>query len=418
MEAAGLEWLLVPMQQLVSWGAAGAMVFGGVVPYIPQYRDIRRTQNAEGFSTYVCLVLLVANILRILFCEWSCLCDLRPCPIRPACVGAEDRPEALPQIAHSLGTAASRWKLKWYLQKKPKLEWTKKAPSLAKIGITSAGQKVNRTRNSTLSLQGLHLAVLLAQDGLKSLKLDPCCCGRPQYQSEVEFGRRFESPLLWQSIIMIITMLLMLKLCTEVRVSNELNIKRRSFAAADSKDEEIKAPPKRSYLGLDMLSKAEDRAETQFPLAGCGQHFGFIENFDLNYFWHWSKFTDYVQCVLTFTGVTGYITYLWLDSSVFVETLGFLAVFTEAMLGVPQLYRNYQNRSTEGMSVKMVLMWTSGDTFKTLYFILNQAPFQFSICGLLQVFVDIAILLQAYLYSYYPQKPVSHTTHPASTKAL
>lgn len=69
-------------------------------------------------------------------------------------------------------------------------------------------------------------------------------------------------------------------------------------------------------------------------------------------------------------------------------------------------------------SVKMVLMWTSGDTFKTLYFILNQAPFQFSICGLLQVFVDIAILLQAYLYSYYPQKPVSHTTHPASTKAL
>lgn len=67
METNGLEWLVVPMQQLVSWGAAGAMVFGGVVPYIPQYRDIKRTQNAEGFSTYVCLVLLVANILRILF---------------------------------------------------------------------------------------------------------------------------------------------------------------------------------------------------------------------------------------------------------------------------------------------------------------------------------------------------------------
>lgn len=67
MEAAGLEWLLGPMRQLASWGAAAAMVFGGVVPYVPQYRDIRRTQNAEGFSTYVCLVLLVANILRILF---------------------------------------------------------------------------------------------------------------------------------------------------------------------------------------------------------------------------------------------------------------------------------------------------------------------------------------------------------------
>lgn len=44
------------------------------------------------------------------------------------------------------------------------------------------------------------------------------------------FGRHFESPLLWQSIVMIVTMLLMLKLCTEVRVGNELNVKRRFFA--------------------------------------------------------------------------------------------------------------------------------------------------------------------------------------------
>ncbi|XP_043832765.1 solute carrier family 66 member 2 isoform X2 [Dromiciops gliroides] len=253
MEADGQEWLFIPLQQIVSWGASGAMVFGGVVPYIPQYRDIKRTQNAEGFSTYVCLVLLVANILRILF-------------------------------------------------------W---------------------------------------------------------------FGKHFESPLLWQSIVMIFTMLLMLKLCTEVRVTNELNLKRRSFA-----------------------------------------------DFDLHYFWQWSKFTDYMQCVLTFTGVTGCITYLSLDSALFVETLGFFAVFTEAMLGVPQFYRNYQNRSTEGMSIKMVLMWTSGDTFKTVYFILNQAPFQFSICGLLQVLVDMAILLQVYLYTYYPQKPASHAAHPVSAKAL
>uniref|UniRef100_A0AC11E9P4 Solute carrier family 66 member 2 n=1 Tax=Ovis aries TaxID=9940 RepID=A0AC11E9P4_SHEEP len=136
MEAEGLGWLLVPLHQLVSWGAAGAMVFGGVVPYIPQYRDIRRTQNAEGFSTYVCLVLLVANILRILF-------------------------------------------------------W---------------------------------------------------------------FGRRFESPLLWQSVVMILTMLLMLKLCTEVRVANELNLKRRVFSAADNKDGEVRVPPGQSFLGVSQVA--------------------------------------------------------------------------------------------------------------------------------------------------------------------
>ena len=43
------------------------MIFGGVVPYIPQYRDIARSQNIDGFSPMVCFVLLMANTLRILF---------------------------------------------------------------------------------------------------------------------------------------------------------------------------------------------------------------------------------------------------------------------------------------------------------------------------------------------------------------
>ncbi|XP_077348445.1 solute carrier family 66 member 2 isoform X3 [Lithobates pipiens] len=207
MNEEGADWLLSSFHQLISWGASAAMIFGGIVPYIPQYRDISRTQNAEGFSVYVCLMLLVANILRILF-------------------------------------------------------W---------------------------------------------------------------FGRHFEAPLLWQSIIMIATMLLMLKLCTEVRVESEISTKRRAFTASDSKDEEFKTHPKRCFL-----------------------------DFDMNFFWHWSRFTDYMQCVLAFTAVVGYITYLSLDSALYVETLGFLAVFTEAMLGVPQLYRNHQNSSTEGMSYPAV----------------------------------------------------------------
>ncbi|XP_054394111.1 solute carrier family 66 member 2 isoform X3 [Pongo pygmaeus] len=188
---------------------------------------------------------------------------------------------------------------------------------------------------------------------------------------------------------MILTMLLMLKLCTEVRVANELNARRRSFAAADSKDEEVKVAPRRSFL-----------------------------DFDPHHFWQWSSFSDYVQCVLAFTGVAGYVTYLSIDSALFVETLGFLAVLTEAMLGVPQLYRNHRHQSTEGMSIKMVLMWTSGDAFKTAYFLLKGAPLQFSVCGLLQVLVDLAILGQAYAFARHPQKPVPHAVHPAGTKAL
>uniref|UniRef100_A0A8C7FVR5 Solute carrier family 66 member 2 n=1 Tax=Oncorhynchus kisutch TaxID=8019 RepID=A0A8C7FVR5_ONCKI len=228
MEDEMFEQLMYVLNQLVAWIAAGAMVFGGVV------------QNAEGFSTYVCLFLLVANILRILF----------------------------------------------------------------------------------------------------------------------RFGRYFETPLLWQSMVMIATMLSMLDLCTNVRVPPNSRLRNRRGVT-------------------DKLNKKKS----------------------IHHFWSWSRFVDYIVN----------ITYLLLDSSVFVDTLGFLAVFAEAMLGTPWLYCNYQNKSTEGMSIKVVMMWTSGDTFKTGYFLLTEAPVQFWTCGLLQVGVDITILFQVYYYSRYPQKPVSHS---------
>lgn len=51
----------------LSWLASCLMVFGGALPYIPQYQEIQRSGTSEGFSTRVCLVLLIANILRIFF---------------------------------------------------------------------------------------------------------------------------------------------------------------------------------------------------------------------------------------------------------------------------------------------------------------------------------------------------------------
>ena len=59
--------LLFFLREAVTWISVGAMVFGGVVPFVPQYLTVRRSRDAEGFSTYVCLVLLLANILRVYF---------------------------------------------------------------------------------------------------------------------------------------------------------------------------------------------------------------------------------------------------------------------------------------------------------------------------------------------------------------
>uniref|UniRef100_A0A8C1L778 Solute carrier family 66 member 2 n=1 Tax=Cyprinus carpio TaxID=7962 RepID=A0A8C1L778_CYPCA len=218
---------------LLSGLASGVMVFGGAVPYIPQYQDIQRTNNAEGFSTRVCLVLLVANILRIFF-------------------------------------------------------W---------------------------------------------------------------IGKQFELPLLLQSVVMILTMLAMLHLCCSIQSSNRVSSK---------------------------------------------QHH--ITDLDLRYFWSWGSFEDYLIFCFAFTLLCAFITFLFLDWVLFVEALGSLAVMFEAMLGMPQLLQNYNNRSTRGMSVKMVLLWTPGDIFKTTYFVINESPTQFVVCGAVQILIDVAILLQVGYY--------------------
>jgi len=224
------------LSNVVSWIASGAMIFGGAVPYVPQYRDIKKTDNADGFSTYVCLVLTIANILRIMF-------------------------------------------------------W---------------------------------------------------------------FGKHFETPLLIQSFVMIGTMMVMLNLCIKTKFSN--------------KDGHTHVT-KHTFMELDI-----------------------------KYFWKWTRFVDYAQATGVFIVFCAYITWLMIDIDIFVETLGFAAVFIEAMLGTPQFLKNYQNKSTQGMSLQMVMMWTSGDLFKTGYFLLKDAPVQFIICGCLQVCVDIAILSQVWFY--------------------
>jgi len=66
-------------------------------------------------------------------------------------------------------------------------------------------------------------------------------------------------------------------------------------------------------------------------------------------FWKWTDFCSYVQFMAVFTLLASVITYKFIESAFYVELLGLLALMTEAMLGVPQFYRNYRNQSTEGM---------------------------------------------------------------------
>jgi len=122
-------------------------------------------------------------------------------------------------------------------------------------------------------------------------------------------------------------------------------------------------------------------------------------DFDTAHFWDWTDFESYLQAVLIFSTGAASLMYMFGGSPFFVETVGFLAVFVEACLGLPQFIKNYKNGSTRGMNLTMVMMWLCGDVFKTTYFLLRSAPVQFTICGCLQIGVDLAILAQVWSYN-------------------
>jgi len=164
------------------------------------------------------------------------------------------------------------------------------------------------------------------------------------------FGKKFHLVLLYQSVVMIIAQLLLLELC--VRYKKQ------------------KAHSKIKY---------------------------YIQNF-LNDFWQWDDITSYFIVLIIFAISLVILSFIFISQPWFVEGMGFLALFVESTLALPQVYANYRNQSTAGLSFTLVVSWFIGDIFKTIYFIVTETPIQFILCGIVQLIIDIIVFLQISTY--------------------
>ena len=53
------------------------------------------------------------------------------------------------------------------------------------------------------------------------------------------------------------------------------------------------------------------------------------------------------------------------------QMVGMASLTIESFLGFPQLFANYQKRSTKGLSYMMIMTWFVGDFFKTIYYVIE-----------------------------------------------
>jgi len=115
-------------------------------------------------------------------------------------------------------------------------------------------------------------------------------------------------------------------------------------------------------------------------------------------FWRWDNYRTYVEWIVYITGFFGVLTFIFLNDQIYMEFIGYISVMIEACLGFPQLFANWKNKSTAGLSMELILLWFTGACGKTLFFILNNQPVQFIICGFIQLINDVWILFQMYTY--------------------
>lgn len=120
-------------------------------------------------------------------------------------------------------------------------------------------------------------------------------------------------------------------------------------------------------------------------------------------FWAWDNFSDYVGFITGVVALLGILTYSFRNTPPFAVALGYMSLLCEATLAVPQVVRNERRKSTSGVSLGLVVGWVAGDLFKTVWFFADAAtPIQFRVCGVLQLAVDAAIVLQLWRFRRQP----------------
>ncbi|OZJ03496.1 hypothetical protein BZG36_04015 [Bifiguratus adelaidae] len=116
-------------------------------------------------------------------------------------------------------------------------------------------------------------------------------------------------------------------------------------------------------------------------------------------FWAWNAFSDYLLFLGLFTAAFALLYLLLGGYNWFVELLGFISLGIEATVPMPQWWMNFRRKDVDGFSILILGSWFLGDSFKFFYFIYTHSPLQFILCGAIQLSVDVGIVVQFFLYS-------------------
>lgn len=146
-------------------------------------------------------------------------------------------------------------------------------------------------------------------------------------------GKRFDNTLLFQSILMILAMLILLQVVVKYKHDANFSVlysELRNSFSSNSIEAELAAEEN----GLERTSTWWKKP-----------------------FWSWDYYLDYINCLLGFTTLIAFFYLLFRSSPAFIETLGAASLGIESMLPLPQCISNFKNKSTTGFSLIVLGSW-------------------------------------------------------------
>lgn len=91
-------------------------------------------------------------------------------------------------------------------------------------------------------------------------------------------------------------------------------------------------------------------------------------------------------------------------SPTYISLLGYAGLTVEAILPLPQIFKNHNARSCKGFRLSVIINWLAGDAMKMSYFFLSSdvIPWPFRLCGMFQACCDCYLGFQFYIYGAGP----------------
>jgi hypothetical protein len=147
-------------------------------------------------------------------------------------------------------------------------------------------------------------------------------------------GKRFDMTLLFQSIAMIIAMLILLEIVIRYKHDS-------SFAVLYS---ELRSSFSSHSIEEDLIAEENGIMQRRRPFYKMP-------------FWGWDHYLDYINCLLAFTTLIAFLYLILRQYPAFIETLGALSLGIESTLPLPQCISNFKNKSTAGFSLIVLGSW-------------------------------------------------------------